>query len=271
MEHEENFIAQWNETFEYPPPMVNGGYREEFKLLNKEIEHYQIIKQYPFHIKYCDFWHNDVQKQCFIIRINPESYNYFPDDVKKQQCVISTLLTTNYCVSNSEYNLKGYYHLLGDNIKAKPGFLNLALIYHPYIYCGLSNEQKINPEIIKKVMLGLKECKLTFDKIFSVIKAIPIESLKYYLSEKKNCLIFAEVIFEENEFESIVFWNSVKEYLYNDIDFQNMFEDGLKDFIYDEIDVQKNHIRNIYIYLNFERLERRFSEKNLLINKSIKI
>ena len=58
---------QWNETFEYPPPMVNGGYREEFKLLNKEIEHYQIIKQYPFHIKYCDFWHNDVQKQCFII------------------------------------------------------------------------------------------------------------------------------------------------------------------------------------------------------------
>ena len=67
----------------------------------------------------------------------------------------------------------------------------------PYIYCGLSAEQKINSETIKKVMLGLKECKLSFDKIFSVIKSIPFESLKLYLSEKKNCLVFAEVIFEE--------------------------------------------------------------------------
>jgi hypothetical protein len=271
MEHEENFITQWNETFECPPPMVNGGYREEYKLFTAEIDHYQIIKQYPFHIKSCDFWHNDVQKQCFIVRVNPESYIYFPDDVKKQHSVISTLLTTNYSASSSEYNLKGYYHLLDDNIKNKKGFLNLALIYHPYIYCGLSTEQKINPEVIKKVMLGLKECKLSYDKIFSVIKAIPIENLKHYLSEKKNCLVFAEVIFEENEFESIVFWNSVKEYLYSDSAFEHMFEDGLKNFVYDEIDIQKNHIRNVYIYLNFERLERRFSSRNLITSKIKKI
>lgn len=271
MEHEENFIKQWNETFEVYPPMVNGGYIEKYKLFTTEIDHYQIIKQYPFHIKFCDFWHNDVQKQCFIVRINPESYIYFPDDVKKQQSVISTLLTTNYSASSSAYNLKGYYHLLEENIKNKQGFINLALIYHPYIYCGLSAEQKINSETIKKVMLGLKECKLSFDKIFSVIKSIPFECLKLYLSEKKNCLVFAEVIFEENEFESIMFWNSVKEYLYNDIAFKDMFENGLKEFVYDEIDIQKNHIRNVYIYLNFERLERRFSSKNLLSSKNNKI
>lgn len=270
MEQHENFIIQWNNIFQNHIPVMNGTYCNDSQTVKEEKEHYNIIKNNPSHVKNCDFWHNDIQKQCFILRLNPEAYAYFPYDVKKQQSLISTLLTTSYSSSSQEYNIKGYYHRLDDEIKNKQGFLNLALIYHPYIYCGLTLNQKSNPEVIQKLMLGLKECKLSHDKIFSLIKAIPLELLKLYLSDKNNCFTFLEVIFDDDEHENLILWNSIKEHLYKESSFIDMFtsEDNLPP--QDELKIQKSLIRNIYIYLIFERNERRFISKNLLTSKNCK-
>lgn len=257
MEIQENFINTWHEN-------ISGEKSYDFI-------QYDLLKKEPSLISKFKFLFTDVQKQCFAIRTNPECYKYLPNHLKKQKSLISTLLTSQFSSSNEDYNLTGGFKLIDPILQKQIGYINLALLNHPYVYCSLSEDLKNNFIIIKKLMQGLRICALPLKEIHEIIKSIPIKSLKNHLCNKNNCNLFAEIMFEENNFESVAFWNVFKLSLMRDKDFINIFPDDNHIDLHKEIQIQKEAICNIYIAINFFSFEAIFKDKTKNLNKKQKI
>jgi len=268
MEKEENFITSWKNLFEKDKTaMLCGVYLDSYKEEKDLLTNYKIVQRFPEHVKNNHFWADCIEKQCFAVRINPACFEFFPENVKSQRSLITTVLTSSYSCSSYVYNTHGYFHQLPFSQKEKIGYLNLALIYHPYTYCGLDTNLKSEPKIIRKLMQGLLCSKVSCEGVIKILKEVPLPLLKNYLSEPQHCEIFSEIIFEDNEFESIDFWNKIKSYLVGDEELKDLFPYKKHCYLSEEIKQQKTFIRQTYIHLRHKRLSLIPQKENYQLNK----